>query len=164
MSTRPSALGLLDPDATPGRVPAAFFIHFDPAFHQGQAAVDRHLEYFQHTGMDVLKVQYEDRFPHDPRIQQPSDWAGMPVYGLDYYANQLGILEGIVAAAPEGTPVIQELTRVSKPGLRTYVGTKDLPRVRNGLGIAILSTSRGVMTDKEARKINVGGEVLAYVF
>lgn len=75
-----------------------------------------------------------------------------------------GLLRIYLKYDRDGTPVIQELTRVSKPGLRTYVGTSDLPRVRNGLGIAILSTSRGVMTDKEARKINVGGEVLAYVF
>lgn len=75
-----------------------------------------------------------------------------------------GLLRIYLKYDREGTPVIQELTRVSKPGLRTYVGADHLPRVRNGLGIAILSTSRGVMTDKEARKINVGGEVLAYVF
>lgn len=63
-----------------------------------------------------------------------------------------------------GNPAIQNLERVSTPGLRTYVSSTDLPRVRNGLGIAILSTSSGVMTDKEARRINVGGEVLAYVY
>lgn len=63
-----------------------------------------------------------------------------------------------------GQPVIRNLKRVSKPGLRKYVGADDLPRVRNGLGVAILSTSHGVMTDKEARRINVGGEVLAYVY
>ncbi len=62
-----------------------------------------------------------------------------------------------------GAPAIQELRRVSRPGLRSYVGADKLPRVRNGLGIAILSTSRGVMTDKEARQIHVGGEVLAYI-
>ena len=61
-------------------------------------------------------------------------------------------------------PVIQELTRVSKPGLRQYRPSKDLPRVINGLGVAIISTSRGVMTDKKARELNVGGEVLCYVY
>ncbi len=60
-------------------------------------------------------------------------------------------------------PAINNLQRISKPGLRKYVGADDLPRVLNGLGIAILSTSTGVMTDKEARKENVGGEVLCYV-
>lgn len=61
-------------------------------------------------------------------------------------------------------PAIQHLERVSKPGLRKYKGAAELPRVLNGLGIAVLSTSKGVMTDKEARSQNVGGEVLCYVY
>jgi small subunit ribosomal protein S8 len=59
---------------------------------------------------------------------------------------------------------IVKLERVSKPGLRKYTGAENLPRVLNGLGIAILSTSKGVITDKEARQLNVGGEVLCYVY
>lgn len=59
---------------------------------------------------------------------------------------------------------IKKLERVSTPGLRKYSGHKELPRVLNGLGIAIISTSKGVMTDKEAREQNVGGEVLCYVY
>ncbi len=59
---------------------------------------------------------------------------------------------------------IRNLTRISKPGLRKYCGGSNLPRVINGLGIAILSTSKGVMTDKEAKKENVGGEILCYVY
>ena len=59
---------------------------------------------------------------------------------------------------------ISSLERVSTPGLRQYRGTTDLPKVLNGLGVAILSTSKGVITDKEARKMNVGGEVLCYVY
>lgn len=61
-------------------------------------------------------------------------------------------------------PAITKLTRASKPGLRKYSGSADMPRVINGLGIAIVSTSKGVMTDKEARNENVGGEVLCYVY
>lgn len=61
-------------------------------------------------------------------------------------------------------PAIKTLKRVSRPGLRKYCGSDDIPRVLNGLGIAILSTSRGVITDKEARDLNVGGEVLCYVY
>ena len=60
--------------------------------------------------------------------------------------------------------VISGIKRISKPGLRTYADKTSLPRVLNGLGIAIISTSKGVMTDKEARKLGVGGEVLAYVW
>ncbi len=61
-------------------------------------------------------------------------------------------------------PAIKKLERISKPGLRKYADSKSLPRVLNGLGIAILSTSKGVITDKEARNLNVGGEVLCYVY
>ena len=64
----------------------------------------------------------------------------------------------------EGAPVIRELKRVSKPGRRVYNSIKDVPSVRNGLGIAILSTPKGVMTDANARAANVGGEVLCTVF
>ncbi|MCL2072839.1 MAG: 30S ribosomal protein S8 [Marinilabiliaceae bacterium] len=62
------------------------------------------------------------------------------------------------------TPAITKLQRISRPGLRKYTGYKDVPRVLNGLGIAILSTSRGLMTDKEARTEKIGGEVLCYVY
>ncbi len=61
-------------------------------------------------------------------------------------------------------PAIKKLTRISKPGLRKYADSKTLPRVINGLGIAILSTSKGVITDKEARNLNVGGEVICHVY
>ncbi len=62
------------------------------------------------------------------------------------------------------TPVIQGLRRVSKPGLRIYSNVEDMPKVMKGLGIAIISTSKGVMTDREARKQHVGGEVLAFIW
>ncbi|MEZ4999220.1 MAG: 30S ribosomal protein S8 [Bacteroidales bacterium] len=61
-------------------------------------------------------------------------------------------------------PAIKKLERVSRPGLRKYTGADGLPRVLNGLGVAIVSTSQGVMTDKEARKLSIGGEVLCYVY
>ena len=61
-------------------------------------------------------------------------------------------------------PVIKDLQRISKPGLRKYAGASEVPRILNGLGIAIVSTSHGVMTGKQARKENVGGEVLCYIY
>jgi small subunit ribosomal protein S8 len=64
----------------------------------------------------------------------------------------------------EGQPAIRHVARISKPGRRVYSGSKELPRVRNGLGITIVSTPRGVLSDAEAREHNVGGEVLAEVF
>ena len=65
---------------------------------------------------------------------------------------------------PKNSKVISNLKRISKPGLRVYCGYEDLPKVLNGLGIAIISTSKGVMTDKKARLNKIGGEVLAYVW
>jgi small subunit ribosomal protein S8 len=64
----------------------------------------------------------------------------------------------------DGEPVIREISRVSKPGRRVYVSVKNIPRVANGLGVSILSTPKGVMSDSEARDQNVGGEVLCTVF
>lgn len=75
-----------------------------------------------------------------------------------------GLLRLYLKYDRDGQPVIRMLRRISSPGLRKYVGADDLPRVKNGLGVAIVSTSRGVMTDKEARRVHIGGEVLAHVY
>ena len=83
---------------------------------------------------------------------------------LDIDDGKQGLIRIYLKYDHAGQPVIHELKRISRPGLRKYVGANELPRVRNGLGVAILSTSQGVMTDKEARLVNVGGEVLAYVY
>ena len=72
--------------------------------------------------------------------------------------------EMCIRDSSEGKPVIREIIRVSKPGRRVYSSMKDLPRVYNGLGISILSTSSGVMSDLQARKKNLGGEILCQVF
>jgi len=64
----------------------------------------------------------------------------------------------------EGQPMITGMQRISKPGRRVYVGTKDIPRVRNGIGVAILSTSKGIMTDQASRKAGLGGEVLCSIW
>ena len=78
--------------------------------------------------------------------------------------DKQGIIKIALKYDPETKePIIRELKRISKPGLRKFTNATDVPRVRNGLGIAIVSTSRGVMTDKEARKMNVGGEVLCSI-
>ena len=75
-----------------------------------------------------------------------------------------GIIRIVLKYGENKTSVISGLRRVSKPGLRIYTNCEDMPKVMNGLGIAIVSTSKGVMTDKQARKENVGGEVLAFVW
>jgi len=75
-----------------------------------------------------------------------------------------GIIRITLKYGDNKTPVITGLRRVSKPGLRIYSSCEDMPKVRKGLGIAIVSTSKGIMTDKKARELNVGGEVLAFVW
>ena len=78
--------------------------------------------------------------------------------------NKQGVIKVFLKYGPNGERVISGLKRIYKPGLRNYVSAEDLPKVLNGLGIAIVSTSAGVITDKEARQKNVGGEVVAYVW
>ena len=87
------------------------------------------------------------------------------------YINEFSVTEGAKSSividlkyGPNNQKVINGLKRISKPGLRIYAGYEDLPKVLNGLGIAIISTSKGLMTDKQAREQKIGGEVLAYVW
>ncbi len=75
-----------------------------------------------------------------------------------------GIIHIVLKYGPNKSQTITGIRRVSKPGLRIYTNVEDMPRVMKGLGIAILSTSKGIMTDKQARIANVGGEVLAYIW
>lgn len=89
-------------------------------------------------------------------------------YILNYKFEETENKQGVIKIALKYHPVtkvpaIRSLDRISTPGLRKYSGVSEMPRVMNGLGIAILSTSKGVVTDKEAKKMNVGGEVLCYI-
>ena len=86
-------------------------------------------------------------------------------YKFDKDAGKQGIISiALKYDKKTGVPTIQKMGRISKPGLRKYSGVADIPRIINGLGIAIVSTSKGLMTDKQARKENVGGEVMCYVY
>ena len=78
--------------------------------------------------------------------------------------NAQGIIRITLKYGEKGSKVIDGLKRISKPGLKVYASKEELPKVLNGLGIAIISTSKGLMTDKEAREAGVGGEVLAYIW
>jgi small subunit ribosomal protein S8 len=98
--------------------------------------------------VEVARLLKENHYIHDYKLLEDGEHPVLRLY-LKYYQEK---------------PVIRELRRVSKPGLRQYVGVEDIPRVRNGLGMALLSTSRGVMTDREARAAKVGGELLAIVW
>jgi len=83
---------------------------------------------------------------------------------IDITDNKQGVLRLFLKYDAYGQPVIKKLIRISKPGLRKYVGSDEIPQSYNGLGIVILSTSNGVMTDKEARKLKIGGEILCSVY
>ena len=98
--------------------------------------------------VEVARLLKDNHYIHDYKLLDDGKHPVLRLY-LKYYQDK---------------PVIRELRRVSKPGLRQYVGVGEIPRVRNGLGMALLSTSRGVMTDREARAAKVGGELLAIVW
>lgn len=85
-------------------------------------------------------------------------------YKFDDEAGKQGIISIALKYDSTKKPVIRELGRISRPGLRQYSSAEEMPKIINGLGIAIVSTSRGLMTDKQARQQHVGGEVLCYVY
>jgi len=100
--------------------------------------------------IEIARILKENNFIQDYRLVETEEGRTLLRVVLRYAAG--------------GTPVIRELKRVSTPGLRKYVGVAEIPRVRNGLGMAILSTSLGVLSDREARQKRAGGELLALVW
>jgi uroporphyrinogen decarboxylase len=109
MNKRDVVLSLLDEKTTLSYTPAVFFLHFPPEYREGQAAVDKHVQYFRHTGMDFVKIQYERTFPAIPGIQRPEDWARMPRYGREFFDGQLKAVEGLVKALKREAVVVQTL-------------------------------------------------------
>jgi uroporphyrinogen decarboxylase len=109
MNKRDLVLSLLDKDKEQEVIPAAFFLHFDEIYHRGQAAIDKHLEFFRYTGMDFVKIQYENVFPIIPEIQKPADWEKMPLYNREFYEDQLNIVAGLVKAAQKEALIIMTL-------------------------------------------------------
>ena len=98
---------------------------------------------------EIARILKEEGFINDYKVEN-NDAQGTIVMNLKYSNKKERVITG--------------LKRISKPGLRVYVKSDEIPQVLNGLGIAIISTSKGIMTDKEARKQNIGGEVLAYIW
>ena len=99
--------------------------------------------------LEIARILKEEGFIKDYKLDN-EDVQGMIILTLKYGENKERVITG--------------LKRISKPGLRVYAKNDEIPRVLNGLGIAIISTSKGIMTDKQARKLNIGGEVLAYIW
>ena len=97
---------------------------------------------------EIARLLKDNAYIHDYKLLDDGKHGVLRLY-LKYYQEK---------------PIIRELKRVSKPGLRRYVSVEEIPRVRNGLGMALLSTSRGVMTDRDARSAKIGGELLAIIY
>jgi uroporphyrinogen decarboxylase len=93
----------------PDSVPAAFFLHFDAAYHTGQAAVDKHLAFFRQTGMDIVKIQYEQATPPAGNIRRPEDWANAPLYPESFFEAPVGVAAGLVKAAKAEALVIMTI-------------------------------------------------------
>lgn len=109
MNKRERILNLLEGTQDPDYVPAAFFLHFDPQYHRGQAAVDKHLEFFRYTDMDFVKIQYEHHEAETPEIGRTEDWMRLPRYDEDYFAEPLRVVEGLVKEAKAEAMVIVTL-------------------------------------------------------
>ena len=160
-SKRDAVLAMLDGGGRQPYIPAAFFIHFDPKFHFGAPAVQKHLEFFRYTGMDVVKIQYEKTFPQIPSIKRPADWSAMPSYPLEFYEPVLAAVRGLVKAAKAEAPVLMTLYSpymcaghsTSLPMLTAHL-EENPEAVRRGLDAITASLLRFV---KECIRLGVDG-------
>jgi uroporphyrinogen decarboxylase len=142
MNKRDTLLSLIRSEIPPDYVPAAFFMHFDRAFHQGEAAIDKHLEFFRYTGMDFVKIQYEQPWPSPPLICKPEDWAHAPLYTEEFFATTVRIVEGLVKKAKDEALVLLTLYSPFMWARRMAGGVdladhllRDLEAVKKGLEI-----------------------------
>ena len=160
MNKRELLLSLLDDSYKPKTVPAAFFLHFDSAFHKGQAAIDKHLEYFRYTGMDFVKIQFERPFPHLD-ITRPADWDKVPLYDREFFEAPLKVVEGLVKAAGREALVLLTLyspfmLACQTAGAETVVrhAQEDPQAFKRGIGV-ITEGLRGFV--KECVRLGLDG-------
>jgi uroporphyrinogen decarboxylase len=107
MNKRDAVLNLLNNKTS--YIPAAFFMHFDDAHREGQAAIEKHLEFFRYTGMDFVKIQYEHSQPPSSPIRRPEDWAQAPLYSDEFFETPVRVVEGLVKAARSEALVVMTL-------------------------------------------------------
>ena len=138
-----------------------FSYTFAPEFHEGQAAVDKHIEYFRYTGMDLVKIQYERKFPKIPEIQTPDDWSKMPRYDQEFFAGQLAAVEGLVKALKDEAVVIVTLYspymcagHSTSDALLTQHLQRDPEKVRKGVEAV---TDSLLVIVRECIKLGVDG-------
>ncbi len=161
MNNREKLLRWLDKNYVPDYIPAAFFIHFPQAYRSGQAAIDKHMAYYRHTGMDFVKIQYELAFPPIPEIQTPEDWTAMPLYKRAFFQEQLDVVKGLVDAVQGEALVIQTLYspfmsagHTTSDAMITEHIKADPEKVKKGLEIITESTLWFV---RECIKLGVDG-------
>jgi uroporphyrinogen decarboxylase len=153
MNKRDTMLSLIHDTASPGYIPAAFFLHFDSAYHQGQAAIDKHLEFFRSTRMDFVKIQYEQPFPTSVPIRKPEDWSHAPGCSEEFFEAPLQVVEGLVKAARSEALVIMTLyspfmwaAHMAEAGVLARHLQEDPEAVKKGLDIMtenVLTLVRG---------------------
>jgi uroporphyrinogen decarboxylase len=156
LSKRDAMLSLVEGEKPP-YTPAAFFLHFDPAYHSGDAAVARHLEFFRATDMDFVKIQYEQRQPPHPPITRAADWARMPLYPYEFFAEPAYVVKGLAAAARREALVIMTLysplmwaLRLANPEDMAAHLQEDPLAVAKGLEIMTENVRRLVRACKDA--------------
>ena len=161
INKRDIVLDLLNDSQKRNYIPGAFFMHFGKENYFGQAAVNKHLDYFKATDLDIVKIQYEKRFPLIPEIQNPSDWAKVPLLKKDFYADQLKVIEEIVKRSKKDALVI---ATVYSPlsfaghltGYKHHINhlNEDPELVKKGLEVITEST---ILFVKECAKLGVDG-------
>lgn len=161
MNKRDTILSLVHDSTAPATIPAAFFLHFDSACHAGQAAVDKHLEYFRYTGMDFVKIQYEKIQPSFPPIRRAEDWARLPLYGADFFAEPVRVVEGLVKAAGREALVILTLYSPLMWAMQLAPGVNLADHLRENpdavvKGLAIM-TENVVNLARRCRRVGVDG-------
>jgi uroporphyrinogen decarboxylase len=146
-------LSLIHDAVSPDYIPAAFFLHFDNAYHQGQAAIDKHLEFFHSTRMDFVKIQYEQPFPVSTPIRKPEDWSHAPFCSEEFFESPIQVVEGLVKAAKSEALVIMTLyspfmwaAHLVEEGVLAYHLQENPEAVKKGLDIMtenVLTLVRG---------------------
>lgn len=109
MNKRDTMLSLILEETSLEYIPGAFFLHFDNAYHQGQAAIDKHLKFFRSTGMDFVKIQYEQGFPSSTPVRKAEGWTHAPLCSEEFFEATIHVVEGLVKAAKSDALVIMTL-------------------------------------------------------
>ncbi len=161
INKRDAIFSLIEGKRLDGYIPSAFFVHFGEGYKTGDAAVNRHLEYFQAIDMDFIKVQYEAEFPRLTSISQPKDWEKMPFYKKDFFEKQLYVVKELVKKGKKDAPVIATLYSPFMSAGHTVGGDlltehlkTDPEKVKKGMEIIAEST---LIFANECIKLGVDG-------